>query len=1079
MENAIPALTPELLQDIFLLQRERVVAKVNEVFDGKTRELCLRTRYPKQVAGFISACLSQRGELESGAGARCFFVRDRATWESLCSPEHDANLILVADPELDFASARGDLLPPARARGHGVIYSLANPRPDTPEVFSLNEPKEFEVLELLKKHKFPDGEAAKLAKRSNGNIYLLTRLLTGTSDRPAWAADDTGFHFRHLALLGGWNDASEKDQNAISEIVGEPYETWVQRVYPLTKKDEPPVLLDGKSFRAVSRYESWQQLGHFLNDADLRRFGKAATTVLSVTSPEFDLPKNERQFAGMKPQPETYSAALRSGLAETLALLGAQGDTLPCSPNLGRDTANGVVFSLLKDADWKRWASLSSVMPQLAEAAPTVFLDTLARALENIEASPLREVFGAYEHPMFGRNYHCGLLWALEVLAWNQDHLSRVCIALARLSRFPLPHNAGNNAPSTLRSIFLTWLPQTLASVEARRAAVESVIQEDPEVGWNLLLAILPEGNQIGNYNQKPAWRDWFPGDWSEGVTRSEMHRQIRNYSELAVQIAMGEVTKLSEIIGRWDHLPREVFQQVLDYLQSPRALERPDEERFALWEKLTQEVDRHRKYAKADWAMPEEELKRLEATAEAIKPTDPAIVHQRLFNAYDHDFFETDDYDEERKKLIAIRERAVAEVLDRYGPARILDMARSVKLPVELGSALGRMGTPELDGFLLPRLLGESDKALDELVRGYVWARYHATSIDWVKALDLAAWTPVQTGLFFAYLPFVADVWNLAEERLGQNLPEYWSRIFPNPFQAQDDLLEAVHKALANQRPDIAIACINSLRHLRREIPTRLATDAVKGLLTSDLSAERFDRHALLEVIKQLQRAPDADVTDVSWIEFQCLKLLDRFSGASPVFLERRLATEPAFFHEAITTCFRSEHDRDKPVEVDERKKGLAELTFGLLHNWQTPPGSTTEKTIDESAFTAWIQGTRDLCQHSGHWPIAQQTIGSSLIHHPVGLDGLTKYPAVAKCLDAPEHEDMRRGFTIALFNSRGVHGFSAGKDELKIAKEYRAQADKLDLQKLTRIATTLRGLAESYEREAERAAKSDPFSD
>ena len=72
-----------------------------------------------------------------------------------------------------------------------------------------------------------------------------------------------GIIFDASLSSGGWNDASELDRSLLTEILGEPYETWVQRVYPLTKKEEPPVLLDGKSFRPVSRYESWQQLSHF------------------------------------------------------------------------------------------------------------------------------------------------------------------------------------------------------------------------------------------------------------------------------------------------------------------------------------------------------------------------------------------------------------------------------------------------------------------------------------------------------------------------------------------------------------------------------------------------------------------------------------------------------------------------------------------------------------------------------------------------------------------------------------------------------------------------------------------------
>ena len=104
---------------------------------------------------------------------------------------------------------------------------------------------------------------------------------------------------------------------------------------------------------------------------------------------------------------------------------------------------------------------------------------------------------------------------------------------------------------------------------------------------------------------------------------------------------------------------------------------------------------------------------------------------------------------------------------------------------------------------------------------------------------------------------------------------------------------------------------------------------------------------------------------------------------------------------------------------------------------------------------------------------------IGHSLMYHPAGLEGILKHPIVAKRFGAPEHEHMRRGLTTELFNSRGVHGFSGGKDETELVKSYRSRADQFDLAKFTRIATSLRGLAEGYERDAERDAKRDPFGD
>src|SRR5688572_19870310 len=104
---------------------------------------------------------------------------------------------------------------------------------------------------------------------------------------------------------------------------------------------------------------------------------------------------------------------------------------------------------------------------------------------------------------------------------------------------------------------------------------------------------------------------------------------------------------------------------------------------------------------------------------------------------------------------------------------------------------------------------------------------------------------------------------------------------------------------------------------------------------------------------------------------------------------------------------------------------------------------------------------------------------IGKTLMYPPAGLIEMLNLPVVAKTLDAPEHEHMRRGLGIELFNSRGVHSFSGGKEELELAREFRGHATNYDLAVYPRIAATLRSLAEGYEREAERDARRDPYRD
>jgi hypothetical protein len=1075
MENTTTTITPKLLQEIYLCGRDLAVSKVNAVFDAQISELCIRTRYPKEVQAFIAACLSKRGELEAGAGQRCLFIRNHETWEKTCNTSQGN--VLIAHPELDFEGSRNELLQLARKGAHSVIYALANPRADISEIIDLVEPSRYNLLEVLKNNDYPPADAESLANRSNGNVYLFTQLLTGTTERRAWATGKEGYDLRLLALVGGWNDASDLDKEALNDLLDLPYKDWVKALYPLTREKEPPILLEGKVFRPISRYEVWQQLGHYLTDTDIERFADVAVKVLSSTEDVLDLPENERSTAFMHREGPAYSKVLRKSIAETLTLLGGQGAALEYSPPGPAYTAERVVHSLLNQADWKIWASLSDVMPLLAEAAPSAFLDALELALKDLSATPLKEVFVEQSDLLFSKSYHVGLLWALEILAWNADYLNRVCVCLTRLATFPLSARMGNNPAATLRSIFLSWMPQTLATVEQRRVAVEKVIEESSEVGWNLLLAILPESHQSGSYHQRPVWRDWIGSNWREGVTYAERFEQDRNYAELALQCALGDDEKLTALIKRWIYLPRDVFKEILGFIKSDNVKKRAEKDRFTLWQGLVGEAQRHRHYSDAKWAMPESSLKELDEAADAIRPTSPAVLHRWLFNRYDPTYYETKDYEVERRKIEHKREEAVSELILDDGISSIIEMAKAVERSDELGQATGRIGTPEIDAFLLPEYLENEDQSVRELMRGYIWARYFKTSIEWVKSLDAANWTSQQQSWFFSKLPFHASVWRYAAEIMGGDVSEYWIQIWPNVYQAEDDLLEAVTCALDNKSPAVAISALHALVFKKKPFPVELAVRALRSFVENGDQDTNYDRHDLRELIKFLQESDEVDAEDVEWVEVQFLQLLDGFSGGTPVFLERKLATDPKSFHELVSVCFRSESEIDKSKDPDPEKEKRAGHFFSLLDNWKTPPGTTETGDIDPVALTAWMEEAECLCVESGHWAIAQQMIGHTFAFPEGGIDGLLKNPAVCKVLDAAEYDDIRIGFRMALFNARGVCTFTYGVAERKLSEEYRDYAKRYDLAKFHRIAAELRKLADSYERDAERNANRNPF--
>jgi hypothetical protein len=246
--------------------------------------------------------------------------------------------------------------------------------------------------------------------------------------------------------------------------------------------------------------------------------------------------------------------------------------------------------------------------------------------------------------------------------------------------------------------------------------------------------------------------------------------------------------------------------------------------------------------------------------------------------------------------------------------------------------------------------------------------------------------------------------------------------------------------------------------------------------LLDNYRKGDHIDSHELVEAIKLLQTSDDVDLEELTWIEFKSLNVLDRFSGAAPVVLEKRLATDPEFFHLMVTRAFRSKNEPSKDKKPNEEEQEFAGNVFQLLYRWQTPPGASEDK-LDEQAFERWIKKVEEICKSSGHWPIAQQLIGTALVYAPAGLDGLLRYLAVARRLDQPDADEMRRGFTTGLFNLRGVHGYSSGKEEMELATTFHDYAEKFEHAGFINIAATLRSLSESYKRQAEQEAKRNPY--
>lgn len=1071
---------PPLTPHVFLTNRDKACGKLKEVFSsGTTRQLKLDTHFPEQVADFVAAYVAAMDDdANVNAVGCCLIISGADGWDAITTLREAQ--VLVADFDIDYTDSSGRMLERAKKAGHTVIFGGMPGGIPHPNRVSIPSPKSYQIKEALEKAGYKEERARILAQKSGGNLSSLLRCLQNLSLMPEWAQGTDAAELAIAEFLGAWREDSEADKAVAEKLSKKAYGEWIGKIREIALRPDTPLIQREGAWKVVSRYEGWYALGPRIFDEHLDLLKEAAVSVLREQDPKFELPPDERYVASIHGKVLTHSCLLRKGLAESLALVGSYPKALTsCSFGKVEATAILTVRSILAGADWVLWASLNDLLPLLAEAAPGEFLDAVENAL-NSDPCPLDTVFAQEGDGIGGSNYMTGILWALETLAWDAEYLTRVVIILGELATRDPGGNWTNRPSNSLTTIFLPWLPQTCASVENRKVAVETLNRELPIIAWKLLLALLPRSHQVSSGSRKPAWRETIPDEWLKSVTHREYWKQIAAYTELAISAAKQDISKLAELIDRMDDLSPPALDQLLAHLRSDTVVSMPQADRLRLWTELVDLVSKHRKFADAEWAMKLEVVNEIAAVAESISPDAAIYRHQRLFSERDFDLYEEKgNYREQQKELEDRRQNATNDIFAAGGVEAVLEFARAVEAPWRVGVAFGVMAADDVEGEILPSLLESETKSLAQFAGGFVRGKFRGREWQWVDKIDTSQWSPSQKGQLLAYLPFTPDTWERSTRLLEEDESPYWSKTNANPYEAEKGLELAVDRLVEHGRPHEAIKCLERLRYGKQPLDSHQAVRVLQAVLHSSEDAHAIDVDAIIEVIKALQDDPDTNPDDLFQVEWAFLPLFGRHHDESPKLLEQRLADDPAFFCEVIRTVFQSKEEERPVEEPTEQQKNIARNAYRLLSEWRTPPGSQKDGTFNGDALAPWLDDVKAACVESGHLEIALSMVGHVLIHTPPDPDGLWIHHSAASALNSKDANDMRDGFQTELFNSRGVHSWTAGREERERAEKYRTQAEEVEARGYHRLSSSLRDLAASYERDAERDASRDPFDD
>jgi len=1068
-----PRLTPEIV----LAGRDKQVESVRKWLSSSPSSLAVQAATSDEALAFLAAVINTLPEHEREYYlSKSLLVQNSESFRHISVTSRTGLLVIPRFEEIEST-------PQIKQQGHHVYVPLGPDNKVTSEKIELPWLGREAFVSALKVMGLSEADAQKYSRDTGRSLTVLQRQLTKIVDQPEWAKADSTRDIVPALLAGRWTEKKEADKEIISRLAGKPYDSFSEKLSAWLHKPDSPMLKIGDRWRLVSPIDAWFALAPFLTEADLQQLRSAALKVLGSINPLLDLEPEKRWSASVYGKEPLYSGTLREGIAQTLVLIAVFGDDkrIPVSTT-AQTWVDNVVRELLHDADWKLWHSLSDVLPLIAEAAPSSFLDTVEVSLSQ-DPPPIMAMFSETEDPMTSSSAHPSLLWALEGLAWNPELLGRVSLILGKLAQLDPGGQLSNRPANTLRTTFLLWRPHTYASLEKRLEAIDTLVGREPEVGWELLIALMPRGHDICTPTHKTRWRK-FSEKTESSITIAEHWETVKGITERLLAHVSNDGHHWAEMLENFSALPPEERRSVIQQLSS--CANRIYDGRSEVWSKLRNILSRHRSFYDANWALPDKELKEIEKVYSLFEPQDIIDRFCWLFDEHWPDLpegKERGDYKKTEQIVAQQRSEAVEVINSEFGLNGLIKLAEQTNNPWVVGITVAKVGLSIEEEQKLLSLLEEKDEKKLSFAQNYVLPRALKEEDDWTNELAKKTryekWPKNKIVNLFVALPQNRGIWDLLDSFDKEIRDGYWRQCSVRLFDLPpEDKAYAITQLLRVKRH---FTVLDTAALFAKEIPAVLIAELLQKA-AAEVSIEDSHRlrayhiERLFEVLDKSTGIREEDIARLEWLYLPILAGVG--SGRPPKMLHGELSNNPEFFAEVIRFIYKPKNEGMKEAEKtlpQELREQRARIAWELLYTWKTVPGSDSSGRIYYEKLKAWVYKTRDLCEKSDRREVSDSQIGQVLVHAKLEQKDVWPPEPVCKVIDEIQSHELDNGFSVGIVNKRGTvtkSPFEGGQQERVLAKQFRQYADKWAT-RYPRTAAILTKVAEDYENEAKREDK------
>lgn len=1057
---------PELTPDIILAGRINLCKELEKWAEGNDPILRIKADTEEEATLLLAAWAAREGGAVSEfLFANAVVVHTQEAWQQITATERSLILLpMFSNGPLGLGevSKKGHwvVIPNGWnvSKGEGLVIA---PWLDSEQ---LKTALEMAGLEQTK--------AQKVSENSGRNLSVVMRMLSTAPERqkPSWAKPEEAQNLIPILLTGRWNSAREGDRKFIEALANKSYEEVEQNLFHWLFSSDAPVKKMGNMFLLTSPMDAWEQLGRMIPPQIWERYQTLIAALLCQRDPKLDLPQDQRWAGPVFGKDFKESGELRRGLVEQLSRLVGLEERLGVEIN---PSASSVAKLVLKKAlsqpdNIESWYSIEDLLDDFAEASPDCFLNCLETLIRKQDS--VTQLFQKSDS-LFTTSLHVYVMFAIERLRWFPQFLSRCTEILIHLNAIDPGGNSNPRPRSTFFETFFLLAPENNISFFDQLNLLQSMSKKMPKELWPLLVNLLSL-QTIKTLKRGPRYREYqntpdTPNTWAD------LYQRIEDLLPLVFDLAGQEVDRWTDIVHAFPELHPNGRLKILIALESILpTFNQKLPNTYSLYSKIMELVREHRAFSTTNWALPAEEINRLETIGRAIEPPDPVEVNQWLF----HNQFPNFEFSENEENLNKLRIEAIDKILESGETGSLVRLAKASPYPGLIGRALAEASINQTGKRkLLSYFLNQSDGFAVSISRCMVAGLFKTANLA-VKDFITEYAPGLQGepfGRFAQGLPSVPEVWDAIALQGGQAEAGYWTGIGYYVGDKTGEVTRAAYSLLKHNRVADALLTIGMAKcpvssRIIIEILERIPE--VLSQLSSPLpiSNSRYDIEWLFKRLDQ-----NADISEEKLVELE-MKFFPFLEASTRGFsgIKAHLKSNPAFFVELLCLVYRGENGEEEDLEIGNLTPDQSQIfrhqLYKILHNFEGLPGLENSDSNAELQLRSWIQQTLIGATAVKRKGVAQDRIGDALARTPG--DNLEVWPPDHVCNIMEEFwsSELAEGFVFGAHMKLGTRYVGEGEPDETLAKRYAGWANHR-LVSHPRVASLLSQISKSFSRQAQ----------